>query len=102
MSACWRSSRSVWTNIAEAWRKRRDQAAFVSKLSDAETEAAETQVWCELAMKCGSLKKATFEELDDACDKLIAQPIRMKSETDRWTLIGPHPDTPKRRRPDTP
>jgi four helix bundle protein len=40
----WRSSRSVCANIAEAWRKRRYPNAFVSKLSDAEAEAAETQV----------------------------------------------------------
>ena len=39
-----RSSRSVCSNIAEAWRKRRYEGAFVSKLSDAETEACETQV----------------------------------------------------------
>ena len=38
-----RSSRSVAANITEAWRKRRYEAAFISKLSDAETEAAETQ-----------------------------------------------------------
>ena len=38
-----RSSRSVAANITEAWRKRRYQAAFISKLNDAEAEAAETQ-----------------------------------------------------------
>src|SRR5207302_2691057 len=43
-----RSSRSVCANIAEGWRKRRYQAAFVSKLSDAEGEAAETQVHLEI------------------------------------------------------
>jgi len=42
-----RSSRSVCANLAEAWRKRRYKAAFVSKLSDAEGEAAETQVWLQ-------------------------------------------------------
>src|SRR5262245_44280772 len=47
-----RSSRSVCANLAEAWRKRRYQAAFISKLSDAESEAAETQVWIEFAVKC--------------------------------------------------
>jgi four helix bundle protein len=46
-----RSSRSVCANIAEAWRKRRYLAAFVSKLSDAETEAAETQVHAEFAFR---------------------------------------------------
>src|SRR5918999_120407 len=30
-----RSSRSVCANLAEAWRKRRYKAAFISKLSDA-------------------------------------------------------------------
>jgi four helix bundle protein len=39
-----RSSRSVCANLAEAWRKRRYKAVFISKLSDAEGEAAETQV----------------------------------------------------------
>lgn len=38
-----RSSRSVCANLAEAWRKRRYPAHFVSKISDAEAEAAETQ-----------------------------------------------------------
>jgi hypothetical protein len=38
-----RSSRSVCANLAEAWRKRRYEAAFVNKLSDVEAEAAETQ-----------------------------------------------------------
>jgi len=40
-----RSSRSVCANIAEAWRKRRYQAAFINKLNIAEAEAGETQVW---------------------------------------------------------
>jgi four helix bundle protein len=39
-----RSSRSVCANLAEAWRKRRYPAAFVSKLGDAEGEAAETRI----------------------------------------------------------
>src|SRR5262245_41049853 len=46
-----RSSRSVCANIAEAWRKRRYTAAFISKLSDSEGEAAETQVHIEFAFR---------------------------------------------------
>src|SRR3972149_2306495 len=42
-----RSSRSVCTNLAEAWRKRRYKAVFINKLSDAEQEAAETQTWLD-------------------------------------------------------
>ena len=44
-----RSSRSVCANIAEGWRKRRYEPAFVSKLSDAEAEAAETATWLDFA-----------------------------------------------------
>ena len=47
-----RSSRSVCANLTEAWRKRRYPAAFVSKLNDAEAEAAETQTWIEFAVRC--------------------------------------------------
>jgi four helix bundle protein len=50
-----RSSRSVCANLAEAWRKRRYQAAFIAKLSDSEAEAAEVQVWLKFAVKCGYL-----------------------------------------------
>ncbi|MBV8142799.1 MAG: four helix bundle protein, partial [Verrucomicrobia bacterium] len=53
-----RSSRSVCANLAEAWRRRRYQVAFVSKLNDAETEAGETQVHVRLLSDRGiSVKK---------------------------------------------
>src|ERR1700682_2711418 len=58
-----RSSRSVCANLAEAWRKRRYQAAFINKLSDSESDAAETQVWIEFAVKCGYLDRAPAEGL---------------------------------------
>lgn len=47
-----RSSRSVCTNLAEAWRKRRYEAAFISILNDSEGEAAETQTWLEFSVRC--------------------------------------------------
>jgi len=53
-----RSSRSVCGNLAEGWRKRRYQAAFVSKLNDSEGEAAETQSWLQFAVECEYLKPA--------------------------------------------
>jgi four helix bundle protein len=52
-----RSSRSVCANIAQAWRKRRYPAAFISKLSDSEGEAAETQVHMEFAVRHGYIGK---------------------------------------------
>src|SRR5262247_4851296 len=60
-----RCSRSVCTNIGEAWRKRRYPAHFVSKLSDSEGEAEETRVWIEIAWRCGYLKKEKADELGD-------------------------------------
>lgn len=82
-----RSSRSVCTNIAEAWRKRRYEAAFVSKLSDAETEAAETQVWAEVAFRCGYWKEETFLGLDAFYDNIIGKLIRMIDNPLPW-IIG--------------
>ena len=56
-----RSSRSVCANLAEACRKRRYEASFLSKLSDAEAEAAETQVWLELLFNVVISKKKPCE-----------------------------------------
>ena len=50
-----RSSHSIGANIAEAWVKRRYEAHFVSKLTDADGEQYETQHWIETAVECGYL-----------------------------------------------
>ena len=44
-----RSSRSVPSNIAEAWVKRKYPKSFVSKLLDALAEEAETEVWIDMS-----------------------------------------------------
>lgn len=46
-----RCSRSVCANIAEAWRKRRYPNHFLSKLTDAQSEAEETRVWLQFASR---------------------------------------------------
>jgi four helix bundle protein len=58
-----RSSRSVATNIVEAFRKRRYPNMFVSKLSDSDTEATETQVWLDFSLDCGYLSRGSYEKL---------------------------------------
>jgi four helix bundle protein len=80
-----RSSRWVCANISEAWRKRRYAAAFVSKLNDAEGEAAETQVHIEIASLCGYLDGAGFQRLDDIYDKIIGQLVNMAEHPEKWT-----------------
>jgi four helix bundle protein len=81
-----RSSRSVCANIGEAWRKRRYKAMFIAKLSDAESEACETQVWIEFAKRCGYLDDAVRDELDAAYDHIIGQIVKMISEADKWLI----------------
>lgn len=68
-----RSSRSVCANIAEAWRKRRYKAAFIAKMSDAESEAAETQVWLEFSTKCIICKKRCRLNLNQCMIKLLVK-----------------------------
>ena len=81
-----RSSRSVCANIAEAWRKRRYPNAFVSKLSDADAEAAETQVWLEFTLKCGYLKQTIVEELDKTYDHIMGKLINMLTRPEQWRI----------------
>ena len=81
-----RSSRSICANLAEAWRKRRYEAHFVSKMSDAESEAEETRVWLEFAQKCGYISQNQFEELDDTYDKIVAQLVKMLSQPSKWRI----------------
>lgn len=81
-----RSSRSVCSNIAEAWRKRRYEAAFVSKLNDAEAEAAETQVWLEFSMKCDYLDVAVGRELDTTYDNILGKLVNMILHPEKWII----------------
>jgi four helix bundle protein len=73
-----RSSRSVCTNLAECWRKRRYKAVFMNKLSDAEQEAAETQTWLEFAWKCNYIDEVIFRKLDEKYEHIFAMLITMQ------------------------
>ncbi len=79
-----RSSRSVCSNLAEAWRKRRYKAVFMNKLSDAAQEAAETQTWLEFAFRCEYLKETAFYELDETYEHIFAMIANMERKADRF------------------
>ena len=64
-----RSSRSVCANIAEAYKRRRYPNYFVSRLSDAQAENTETQVWLDFALECGYLEKSIYDELSRKNDE---------------------------------
>ena len=81
-----RSSRSVCANIAEAWRKRRYEAAFQSSLNHAEAEAAETQTWLSFARDCGYLTAEVAEELSGQYDIVIGKLVYMITHPEPWIL----------------
>jgi len=81
-----RSSRSVCSNVAEAWRKRRYEAAFISKLNDAESEAAETQTWINFAIECDYLSKGVGQEMYETYDHIIGKLVNMIVNPQPWLL----------------
>jgi four helix bundle protein len=86
-----RSSRSVCANLGEAWRKRRYEASFISKLSDAEAEAAETQVWLEFSIKCEYLKPEIGNELLASYENILGKLVSIINNTKPWLLPGAKP-----------
>lgn len=81
-----RSSRSVCANLAEAWRKRRYQAAFIAKLSDSEAEAAETQVWIKFAVKCSYIEIENARELYKTYNQILKGLVNMINNSEKWTI----------------
>ena len=57
------SSRSVPSNIAEAWKKRRYEKAFISKLIDCAGEGGETEVWLDFAFDFKYINQPTHDDL---------------------------------------
>ena len=89
-----RSSRSVCSNLAEAWRKRRYEAAFVSKLNDVEGEAAETQTWLEFAVRCKYIDRSIARELFLGYEETLGMVVSMINRPEVWIL----PSGQKRKR----
>lgn len=81
-----RSSRSVCANLAEAFRKRRYPKLFVSKLSDSESEAAETQVWLQFSYKCVYIDKVTYEKLYKSYNNIIGKLVNMALQPEKWSI----------------
>ena len=82
-----RSSRSMCASIAEAWRKRRYEGAFICKLNDAETEAADTQMWHHLALACGYLSQEVVQELNQTYDQAIGKLVIMIVNPKPWLMV---------------
>jgi four helix bundle protein len=81
-----RSSRSVSANIAEAFRKRRYEKAFVAKLSDSEAESAETQVWLDYSLECGYISEIAHQKLFNDYDNIIGKIVNMIIHPEKWSI----------------
>lgn len=92
-----RSSRSVTVNISEAWRKRRYEAAFVSKLNDAEAEAAETQDWLHYSVECGYLDRSEAMPLYREYEAILKTLVGMIVHAETWILPRPSVSRPPKK-----
>jgi four helix bundle protein len=69
-----RSSRSVCSNISEGYRKRQYEKHFKSKISDADSENSETQLWLDFAVACEYIsieKKLDLQTKSEEVGKLL-------------------------------
>ena len=79
-----RSSRSICSNLAEAWRKRMYRAVFVNKVTDSMQEASETQTWLDFCLACEYMDKVTFQNLDEKYEKILAMLNSMEMKADKF------------------
>lgn len=79
-----RSSRSICSNLAESWRKRKYITAFKNKLTDAMQEASETQSWLEFCLACKYIDEELFKVLDAEYDKIILMLNSMEKHGEKF------------------
>ena len=81
-----RSSRSVTSNIAESWAKRRYEKAFVSKLTDSLGEEYETENWLDYSKDCKYIQIEAHERLLSEYDEVRKMLISMINNPEKWCL----------------
>ena len=79
-----RSSRSIGANTSEAWQKRRYVAHFVSNLSDAHGEQAETQHWVDTCFACEYISDQVHGQLLEKCKEIGRMLGKMMKEPEKW------------------
>ena len=81
-----RASRSVCTNLREAWAKRRYEAHFISKLTDSDGENSETDTWLDFAMDCGYLDPSDHLRLTTECRQIGSMLGSMLNKPEKFLL----------------
>ena len=79
-----RSSYSVCTHIAEAWRRRQDSNNFVSELTDSDSEVIASTVWLEFALHFKYITPELHKELAHRYDHICHQLTLMISDPEKW------------------
>jgi len=79
-----RSSRSVGSNIVEAFRSRMYPKSFTSKINISEAEAAETQHWLDITLDCDLIDEEIYRAYRNEYDNIIGMLVNMKRSADKW------------------
>ena len=79
-----RSSRSVFASIAESYKKRKYPNHFISKLTDADMENAETQAWLDAALACKYISDEKFLELNKQSEEISYLLLYMINNLDKF------------------
>ena len=81
-----RSSRSVSSNISEAFRRRKYPKSFVNKLNESEAEAAETQNWLDFALNCEYINNKIYQEINLEYENIIGMLVNMQRHPEKWSI----------------
>ena len=79
-----RSSRSVTSNIAEAWARKRYIKSFVNKLTDSLGEEYETEVWLDYSKDCDYMTAETHDDLLNKYDEVRKMLISILNHPEKW------------------
>ena len=82
-----RSSRSIPSNIAEAWSKRRYPKSFINKLTDSDGETSETTVWLDFAKDQGYLDLEKHEYFISKYDEVSRMLHSMINQPEKFCKI---------------
>lgn len=81
-----RSSRSVTSNIAEAWGKRMYKNNFISKISDSYSEALETMTWLDYSLNHQYITKEKHAYFEKKYDRICGMLFGMMDNPDRFII----------------
>ncbi|GAB3932590.1 four helix bundle protein [Mucilaginibacter myungsuensis] len=79
-----RSSRSVFSSIAEAYKKRRYPNHFISKLTDSDMENGETQAWLDASLACCYISREQYDDLNKKSEEVSYLLIYMINNPEKF------------------